>query len=79
MIRTTAVIFVMLMTALPTGGMMTRIACGRITHLIIRIRDMPRLWAASVWPRSTDEMPARTISATYALSLMPRPSMPATN
>ena len=40
---------------------------------------MPSDWAASVWPSSTEMIPARTISAMYAPSFSPSASMPATN
>ena len=42
-------------------------------------RDMPRDCAACVWPSSTEMMPARTISAMYAPSLSPKPSVAAAN
>lgn len=53
----------MLMNSLPVGGMITRIACGRTIRRMVRGPVMPRAWAASVWPSSTDWMPARLISA----------------
>ncbi|GMA18627.1 hypothetical protein GCM10025862_06480 [Arsenicicoccus piscis] len=49
--------------SLPVGGTMTRMACGSTTRIIVRLGGMPRACAASVWPRSTDRMPARAISA----------------
>ena len=49
--------------SLPVGGTITRIACGRTIRRSVCIRDMPSAEAASVWPSSTDRMPARTISA----------------
>ena len=42
-------------------------------------RDIPSDCAASVWPSSTEMMPARTISAMYAPSLSPSPRIAATN
>ena len=51
------------MVSLPVGGMITRIACGRMIRRIVRARVMPSACAASTWPCSTDRMPARTISA----------------
>ena len=53
----------MLFSSLPVGGTMTRIAWGS-TILRIRVtRRMPRDWAASNCPWSTERIPARTISA----------------
>ncbi len=63
--------------SLPVGGMITRIAWGRTTRRITCGRPMPRAWAASVWPCSTEMIPARTISAMYAASLRPSPRMTA--
>ena len=51
------------MVSLPVGGTITRIAWGRTIRRITRGRLIPRAWAASVWPWSTEMMPARTISA----------------
>ena len=51
------------MVSLPVGGMITRIACGRMIRRMVRARLMPSACAASVWPCSTDRIPARTISA----------------
>ena len=51
------------MVSLPVGGMITRIACGKMIRRKVRARVMPSAWAASLWPYSTDRMPARTISA----------------
>ena len=48
--------------SLPVGGMITRIACGRTIRRIVCRRVMPRALAASVWPSSTEMIPARTIS-----------------
>ncbi len=64
----------MLMNSLPVGGMMTRIACGRTTRRSVLPCVMPRACDASVWPSSTDWMPARTISDMYAASFRPSPS-----
>ena len=49
--------------SLPVGGMITRIACGSTIRRSVCSRDMPSDWAASVWPSSTEMIPARTISA----------------
>ena len=59
--------------------MITRIACGNTIRRMVWRRVIPRAWAASVWPSSTDRMPARTISAMYAPSFRPNPRMAATN
>ena len=67
----------MAMVSLPVGGTMTRMACGSTTRRIVLRRLMPSACAASAWPVSTDRMPARAISAMYAASDSPRPSMPA--
>lgn len=69
----------MLMNSLPVGGTITRMACGRTTRRMVCVRVMPSACEASVWPSSTDWMPARTISAMYAPSLRPRPSRAARN
>jgi hypothetical protein len=63
--------------SLPVGGMITRIAWGRTIRRIVRPLPMPSAWAASAWPCSTDRMPALTISAMYAPSFRPSPSMAA--
>ena len=42
---------------------MTRIACGRTIRPMVWAGVKPSAVAASVWPLSTDEQPARTISA----------------
>ncbi len=60
---TSEVVLSMEMVSLPMGGMMTRIACGRTMRLIVSGNDMPRDSAASLWPLSTEMMPARTSSA----------------
>ena len=49
--------------SLPVGGMITRIACGSTIRRIVAAGPCPARCAASVWPGSTDRMPARTISA----------------
>ena len=51
------------MVSLPVGGMITRMACGNMIRRRVMARVMPSAWAASLWPCSTDRMPARTISA----------------
>jgi len=49
--------------SLPIEGMMLRIACGSTTEVIVCQCVMPIERAASVWPRSIEMMPPRTISA----------------
>ena len=51
------------MVSLPVGGMITRIAWGNTMRRITSSRVIPRAWAASVCPCSTEIRPARTISA----------------
>jgi len=51
------------MVSLPVGGMITRIACGRMIRRIVRVLLIPSACAASAWPCSTDKMPGRTTSA----------------
>lgn len=68
------VVFSIEMVSLPVGGMITRIACGRMIRRVVRVLLMPSACAASVWPSGTDWMPPRTISAMYAASLRPKPS-----
>ena len=53
----------MAIVSLPVGGTMTRMACGSTIRRIALPRLMPSAWAASLWPWSTDRMPARAISA----------------
>lgn len=55
--------FTMAMVSLPVGGTMTRIAWGSTIRRMAWPRFMPSAAAASAWPRSTDRMPARAISA----------------
>ena len=55
MMLATEVSLSMLMNSLPTGGMMTRIACGSMIRRSDVRWDMPIDFGASVWPRSTDE------------------------
>ncbi len=64
----------MLMVSLPMVGMITRIACGSTMRRVMSSGDMPSEEAASVWPASTEMMPARTSSAAYAASFRPRAS-----
>ena len=66
-----------MIASLPVGGTITRIACGNTTRRRVRARDIPSAAAASVWPRSTDWMPARTISDMYAASLRLSPRIAA--
>ena len=67
------------MNSLPVGGMMTRIACGRMVRRIVRPHATPSALEASASPSGTDEMPARTISAMYAASFMARPTTASQN
>ena len=46
------------MNSLPSGGITTRIACGRMILRSARSRPMPIACAASYCPASTDRMPA---------------------
>lgn len=70
---TSEVVFSMLMTSLPVGGTITRIACGITIRRRVLLWLMPRACEASVWPSSTDRRPARQISAMYAASFRPSP------
>ncbi len=76
---TSDVVLSMEMVSLPVGGTMTRIACGSTMRRRILASFMPSAFAASVWPGSTDDRPARTISARYADSLNARPISAAQN
>ena len=60
---TSDVVFSMLMTSLPVGGMITRIACGSTVRRIAIPHDMPSAVDASSWPSGTELIPARMISA----------------
>ena len=60
---TNEVVFSMEMVSLPVGGMMIRMAWGSTIRRRVCTLVMPRDWAASVWPSSTEMMPALTISA----------------
>ncbi len=70
---TSDVVFSIEMTSLPVGGMMMRIDCGMTMRHIVWVQLIPRAVAASSWPRSTERMPARMISARYAASFRPSP------
>ena len=61
--ETSEVVLSMEMVSLPIGGMMTRMAWGRTMRRMVRPGDMPSEAAASVWPLSTEMMPALTNSA----------------
>ena len=56
-------LFVKLRYWLVSGGMMTRIACGRTVRRMVIHHDMPRATDASVCPSGTEMIPARMISA----------------
>ena len=79
MTETSAVVLSMPMVSLPVGGMITRIACGRMIRLMVCSRLMPSAPAASDWPFSTDRIPARTISDMYAAWFSPSPRIAAVN
>ena len=59
---TSDVVLSMPIVSLPVGGMMMRMAWGRMMRRMIRVRFMPSAFAASVWPGSTASRPARPIS-----------------
>ena len=63
MVETSDVVLSIEMVSLPVGGMMMRMAWGRTIRRMVWSLLMPIDWAASVWPSSTEMMPARTISA----------------
>ena len=79
MTLTSEVVFSIEIVSLPVGGMITRIACGSTIRRMIRMRFIPSACAASVWPWSTEMMPARTISDMYAPSFSPSPRIAAVN
>ena len=60
---TSDVVFSMLMTSLPVGGMITRIACGNTVRRMVIRHDMPSAVEASDCPSGTELIPARMISA----------------
>ena len=60
---TSATSLVSAMKSFMSGGSTRRTACGTTIRRIAWRLVMPRLRAASVWPRSTDSMPARYTSA----------------
>src|SRR5690242_11542242 len=60
---TSEVVFSMLMTSLPVGGMITRIAWGSTVRRIVMPHDIPGAVDASDWPSGTELIPARMISA----------------
>ena len=49
------------------GGSARRSACGRMISKAARVPARPTVAAASAWPRGTDRMPARKISARKVL------------
>ncbi len=79
MTLTSEVAFTMLITWLPVGGTMNRMACGTTIRRSVRDRLMPSAAAASDCPGSTASIPARMISAMYAASFSPRPSVAASS
>ena len=76
---TSDVVFSMLMTSLPVGGMITRIACGSTVRRIVIPHDMPSAVDASDCPSGTELIPARMISAMYAASLSASPRIASRN
>ena len=66
MALTIAVFLVSAIVMLPSGGMTVRIACGSTTSRSVAIWLRPRDRAASIWRGSTDRIPDRIASATYA-------------
>src|SRR4051812_511273 len=67
MTLTSAEVFSMEIVSLPVGGVMTRIACGSTMRRIVCSRVMPSDCAASVWPSSTEMMPAHDLGHVGAL------------
>ena len=63
MTLTSDVALIMLMSWLPVGGMMERIACGMMIRRSARARVMPKASVASTCPLSTESSPPRMISA----------------
>ena len=59
MTLTRATSLVRAMKSFISGGSTRRTAWGTITSRIVWPLLIPRLRAASVWPRSTDSIPAR--------------------
>ncbi len=68
------VFLVMFRYWLPSGGMMMRNACGRITLRSDCEGLKPRAMAASVWPLATASTPPRTISAMKLAVYSTRPT-----
>ena len=56
--------FCRLMKSLSSGGMMVRMACGKITYRIEVHCDRPSERAAATWLRCTEFSPARYTSDT---------------
>jgi hypothetical protein len=63
MTLTSEVFFTIEITSFPTGGMITRIACGNTMRMNIVVGRIPSAIAARVCPRGTERMPARMTSA----------------
>ena len=63
MVSASDVSFTSAMTKLVKGGSISTSACGSTIRRITGAGRMPRLTAASTWPRSTDWIPARNTSA----------------
>ena len=64
-----AVILVIEMVLLVSGGITSRTACGMITNSSVRPNGSPVERPASYWPRCTDTMPAQKISSDTAARL----------
>ena len=62
MALTSEVVLSIEMVSFPVGGRMSRMAWGSTMSLRDAPLVMPSEWAASLWPSSTEMMPARTIS-----------------
>ena len=60
---TSEVVFSMPMVSFPSGGTITRMACGTMMRRRMVPFPMPSALDASVWPLSTEFRPERMISA----------------
>ena len=63
------------MNSLARAGRVFFSACGMMIYHMVCTKLSPRLRPASLCPLSTDIIPARIISATYAPELMPKHSI----
>ena len=71
------VVFIIALNSLPSGGTITRAACGSTIRRIARPCVIPSERAASSWPLSIASIPARMISRMNAPSLIARAMIPA--